>query len=94
LVEREEIVNTKKDSLNSFVFGSQLFDSPTLNFEPTEISHPRIIFWSLMNCKLAFRSTGNYKANRIMEGSVVIQYVGEISLSGISSERATKNKSG
>jgi hypothetical protein len=33
--KQEEIVNTKnKDSLNSLVFGSQLFDNPTLNFEP------------------------------------------------------------
>src|SRR3970040_294462 len=32
---REVIVNTKiKDSLNSLVFGSELFDNPTLNFEP------------------------------------------------------------
>jgi hypothetical protein len=32
--KQEEIINTKiKDSLNSLVFGSQLFD-PTLNFEP------------------------------------------------------------
>jgi hypothetical protein len=33
--KQEEIINTKiKDSLNSLVFGSQLFDNPTLNFEP------------------------------------------------------------
>ncbi len=33
--KQEKIVNKKvKDSLNSLVFGSELFDNPTLNFEP------------------------------------------------------------
>jgi hypothetical protein len=32
--KQEEIVNKIKDSLNSLVFGSQLFDNPPLNFEP------------------------------------------------------------
>ncbi len=33
--KQEKIVNRKvKDSLNSLVFGSELFDNPTLNFEP------------------------------------------------------------
>ena len=33
--KQEKIVNKKvKDSLNALVFGSELFDNPTLNFEP------------------------------------------------------------
>ncbi|MET0946564.1 MAG: sugar transporter, partial [Flavobacterium sp.] len=33
--EQENIVNNKvKDSSNALIFGSELFDNPTLNFEP------------------------------------------------------------
>ena len=33
--KQEKIINKKvKDSLNALVFGSELFDNPTLNFEP------------------------------------------------------------
>jgi len=33
--KQEKIVNNKiKDSINSLIFGSQLFDNPELNFEP------------------------------------------------------------
>jgi hypothetical protein len=34
--EKEEIINTKnkEDNLNPLIFGSELFDNPTLNFRP------------------------------------------------------------
>lgn len=90
-----EIINTKvKDSLNSLVFGSELFDNPTLNFEPNlKLATPmNYILGPGDELQVSVYGVQEYNASIpvSVEGKVSIQYVGEISVSGMSIEAATQ----
>jgi protein involved in polysaccharide export with SLBB domain len=90
----EKIINKKvKDSLNALVFGSELFDNPTLNFEPNlKLATPvnyvlgpgdelQISVYGIQEFSDAVPVT--------VEGKVNIQYVGQIAVSGMTIEAAT-----
>ena len=91
---QEPIVNTKtKDESNVLVFGSELFDNPTLNFEPNlKLATPvnyvlgpgdelQISVYGIQEFSDAVPVT--------VEGKVNIQYVGQIAVSGMTIEAAT-----
>jgi protein involved in polysaccharide export with SLBB domain len=93
--KQEEIINTKnKDNLNPLIFGSELFDNPTLNFEPNlKLATPvNYILGPGDELQVSVYGAQEYNASIpvSVEGKVSIQYVGEISVSGISIEAATK----
>jgi protein involved in polysaccharide export with SLBB domain len=92
--KQEPIENKKvKDTLNSLVFGSELFDNPTLNFEPNlKLATPvnyvlgpgdelQISVYGIQEFSDAVPVT--------VEGKVNIQYVGQIAVSGMTIEAAT-----
>ncbi|SDW69968.1 SLBB domain-containing protein [Flavobacterium degerlachei] len=92
---QEKIVNTKvKDSLNSLVFGSELFDNPTLNFEPDlKLATPmNYILGPGDELQVSVYGVQEYNANIpvSVEGKVSIQYVGQIAVAGMSIEAATQ----
>jgi protein involved in polysaccharide export with SLBB domain len=93
--KQEKIINTKiKDSLNSLVFGSELFDNPTLNFEPNlKLATPmNYILGPGDELQVSLSGVQEYNASIpvSVEGKVSIQYVGQIYVSGISIEAAMK----
>lgn len=97
--KQEEIVNTKiKDSLNSLVFGSELFDNPTLNFEPNlKLATPmNYILGPGDELQVSVYGVQEYNASIpvSVEGKVTIQYIGQISVSGMSIEAATQKIKG
>ena len=92
--KQEPVVNKKvKDTLNALVFGSELFDTPTLNFEPNlKLATPvnyilgpgdelQISVYGIQEFSDAVPVT--------VEGKVTIQYVGQIAVSGMTIEAAT-----
>nr|WP_315198934.1 SLBB domain-containing protein [uncultured Flavobacterium sp.] len=97
--KQEKIENKKvKDSLNSLVFGSELFDNPTLNFQPNlKLATP-------VNYVLGPGDELQVSVNGVqefddsvpvtVEGKVNIQYVGQISVSGMTIEAATQKIKG
>ncbi|HEY4616948.1 MAG TPA: SLBB domain-containing protein, partial [Flavobacterium sp.] len=96
---QEEIVNAKvKDGKNSLVFGSELFDNPTLNFEPNlKLATPmNYILGPGDELQVSLYGVQEYNASIpvSVEGKVSIQYVGEISVSGMSIEAATQKIKG
>ena len=96
---QEEIVNAKvKDGKNSLVFGSELFDNPTLNFEPNlKLATPmNYILGPGDELQVSLYGVQEYNASIpvSVEGKVSIQYVGEISVSGMSIEAATQKVKG
>lgn len=93
--KQEKIVNTKvKDSVNALIFGSQLFDNPTLNFEPDlKLATPvNYILGPGDELQISVYGVQEFSATAAvsLEGKVSIQYVGEISVSGMSIEAATQ----
>ncbi|MNQ61232.1 Polysialic acid transport protein KpsD precursor [compost metagenome] len=93
--KQEEIVNVKvKDSLNAFVFGSELFDNPTLNFEPNlKLATPvNYVLGPGDELQVSVYGVQEFSANVPVnvEGKVTIQYVGQISVSGMTIEAATQ----
>jgi protein involved in polysaccharide export with SLBB domain len=93
--KQEEIVNVKvKDSLNALVFGSELFDNPTLNFEPNlKLATPvNYVLGPGDELQVSVYGVQEFSANVpvSVEGKVTIQYVGQISVSGLTIEAATK----
>ena len=91
---QEPIINTKvKDEENALVYGSELFDNPTLNFEPNlKLATPvnyvlgpgdelQISVYGIQEFSDAVPVT--------VEGKVNIQYVGQIAVSGMTIEAAT-----
>ncbi|MFT5251036.1 MAG: protein involved in polysaccharide export with SLBB domain [Flavobacteriales bacterium] len=96
---QEKIVNAKiKDDGNSLVFGSELFDNPTLNFEPNlKLATPvNYILGPGDELQVSVYGVQEYNASISVsvEGKVSIQYVGEISVSGMSIEAATQKIKG
>jgi protein involved in polysaccharide export with SLBB domain len=93
--KQEKIVNTKvKDSINSLIFGSELFDNPTLNFEPNlKLATPvNYVLGPGDELQVSVYGIQEFNANVpvSMEGKVTIQYVGQIPVSGMSIEAATQ----
>jgi protein involved in polysaccharide export with SLBB domain len=92
--KQEKIVNKKvKDSLNSLVFGSELFDNPTLNFEPNLKLATPVNYILGPGDELQISVFGIQEFSDAVpvtvEGKVNIQYVGQIPVSGMTIEAAT-----
>lgn len=93
--KQEKIKNEKiKDSLNALIFGSELFDNPTLNFEPDlNLATPmNYVLGPGDELQISVYGVQEYNANIpvSVEGKVSIDYVGQISVSGMSIEAATQ----
>ena len=89
------ITNAKvKDSANAIVFGSELFDNPTLNFEP-DLKLATPMNYTLGpgdELQVSVYGVQEYNASIpvSVEGKITIEYVGQISVSGMSVEAATQ----
>src|SRR5215217_7657039 len=93
--KQEKVTNTKvKDSLNAQIFGSELFDNPTLNFEPDlKLATPmNYILGPGDELQVSVYGVQEYNESIpvSVEGKITIQYVGQIAVSGISIEAATQ----
>ena len=93
--KQEKIVNNKvKDSLNSRIFGSELFDNPTLNFEPDlKLATPvNYVLGPGDELQVSVYGVQEFSATVpvSLEGKVTIQYVGQIPVSGMTIEAATQ----
>ena len=93
--KQEKVVNKKvKDSLNSLVFGSELFDNPDLNFEPDlKLATPmNYILGPGDELQISVYGVQEFNASIPVttEGRVNIQYVGQIPVSGMTIEAATQ----
>ena len=92
--QQDKIVNKKvKDTLNSLVFGSELFDNPTLNFEPSSKLATPVNYILGPGDELQVSVYGVQEFNASLpvtvEGKINIQYVGQIPVSGMTIEAAT-----
>lgn len=93
--KQEKIKNEKvKDSVNALIFGSELFDNPTLNFEPDlKLATPmNYILGPGDELQVSVYGVQEYNASIpvSVEGKVTIDYVGQIAVSGMSIEAATQ----
>lgn len=93
--KQEKIVNSKeKDLGNSLVFGSELFDNPTLNFEPNlKLATPvNYILGPGDEVQVSVYGVQVYNATVpvTVDGRVDIQYVGQIAVLGLTIEAATQ----
>ena len=93
--KQEKIVNKKiKDSINALIFGSELFDNPTLDFGPNlNMATPvNYILGPGDELQVSVYGVQDFNASIpvTVEGKVNIQYVGQISVSGMSIEAATQ----
>lgn len=93
--KQDKIVNKKvKDTLNSLVFGSELFDTPTLNFEPSsKLATPiNYVLGPGDELQISVYGVQEYNASVpvTVEGKVNIQNVGQIPVSGMTIEAATQ----
>lgn len=99
LRKQEKIENKKvKDSLNSLVFGSELFDNPTLNFQPNlKLATPvNYVLGPGDELQVSVNGVQEFNDNVpvSVEGKVNIQYVGQIAVSGMTIEAATQKIKG
>nr|WP_315152553.1 SLBB domain-containing protein [uncultured Flavobacterium sp.] len=95
LREQETYTNKKvKDTLNALVFGSELFDNPTLNFEPDLKLATPVNYVLGPGDELQVSVYGIQEFNASIpvsvEGKISIQYVGQIVVSGLTIEAATQ----
>ena len=93
--KQEKISNIKvKDTLNALIFGSELFDTPTLNFEPNlKLATPvNYVLGPGDELQVSVYGVQEFTASVpvTMEGKVNIQYVGQIAVSGMTIEAATQ----
>jgi protein involved in polysaccharide export with SLBB domain len=93
--KQEKVVNLKvKDSLNSLIFGSELFDNPTLNFEPNlGLATPvNYVLGPRDELQVSVYGVQEYNASLVVseEGKLSIQYVGQLAVSGMTIEAATQ----
>ena len=93
--KQDKIVNKKvKDTLNALVYGSELFDNPTLNFEPNlKLATPmNYILGPGDELQVSVYGVQEFNASIpvTVEGKVNIQYVGQIPVSGMTIEAATQ----
>ncbi len=97
--KQDKIVNRKvKDTLNSLVFGSELFDNPELNFEPNlKLATPvNYILGPGDELQISVYGVQEFSSTVpvTIEGKVNLQYVGQISVSGMTIEAATQKIKG
>ena len=97
--KQDKIENKKvKDTLNALVFGSELFDTPTLNFEPdTKLATPvNYVLGPGDELQISVYGVQEYNATVpvTVEGKISIQNVGQISVSGMTIEAATQKIKG
>lgn len=97
--KQEKIENKKvKDTLNSLVFGSDLFDNPNLNFEPNlKLATPfNYVLGPGDELQISVYGVQEYSGTVpvTVEGNVNIQYVGQIPVSGMTIEAATQKIKG
>lgn len=96
LREQEKIENKKKvkDSINNLVFGSDLFDKPILNFEPNlKMATPlNYILGPGDELQVSVYGVQEFSATVpvTVEGKVIIKYVGQLSVIGLTVEAATQ----
>ncbi|KIB00060.1 sugar transporter [Flavobacterium sp. KMS] len=93
--KQQEVVNNKiKDSVNALIFGSELFDNPTLNFEPDlKLATPmNYILGPGDELQISVYGVQEFDDNIpvSVEGKITIQYVGQIAVSGMTIEAATQ----
>ncbi|MFV8366709.1 SLBB domain-containing protein [Flavobacterium sp. XS1P27] len=93
--KQDKIVNNKlKDTANALIFGSELFDNPTLNFEPNlKLATPvNYILGPGDELQVSVYGVQEFNASIpvSIEGKVTIQYVGQIPVSGMTIEAATQ----
>jgi protein involved in polysaccharide export with SLBB domain len=93
--KQEKIVNTKvKDSINALIFGSQLFDNPTLNFEPNlKLATPvNYILGPGDELQVSIYGIQQFSSSIAvsLDGRVSLENVGQISVSGMTIEAATQ----
>ena len=92
--KQEKISNVKaKDTLNALIFGSELFDNPTLNFEPNLKMATPVNYILGPGDELQVSVFGVQEFNATVpvtaEGKINIQFVGQIAVSGMTIEAAT-----
>ncbi len=93
--KQDQINNEKsKDTENAIIFGSELFDNPTLNFEPDlKIATPvNYLLGPGDELQVSVYGVQEFNASIpvSVEGRISIQYVGQISVSGMTVEAATQ----
>lgn len=93
--KQEKIKNEKiKDSLNALIFGSELFDKPTLNFEPDLKMATPVNYVLGPGDKLEISIYGIQQFDDTVpvnfEGKITIQNVGQIAVAGMSIEAASQ----
>lgn len=93
--KQEGIKNVKvKDSANALIFGSELFDNPTLNFEPDLKMATPMNYVLGPGDELQVTIYGVQEYNGTLpvsvEGKISIEYVGQIAVSGMTIEAATQ----
>ncbi|WP_316632827.1 SLBB domain-containing protein [uncultured Flavobacterium sp.] len=93
--KQEKIKNEKvKDSLNALIFGSELFDNPTLNFEPDLKMATPVNYVLGPSDKLEVSVYGVQQFDDTVpvnfEGKITIQNVGQIAVAGMSIEAASQ----
>jgi protein involved in polysaccharide export with SLBB domain len=93
--KQEKINNEKvKDTANALIFGSELFDNPTLNFEPDlKLATPmNYVLGPGDELQVSVYGVQEYNSNVpvSVEGKITIDYVGQIAVSGMSIEAATQ----
>jgi protein involved in polysaccharide export with SLBB domain len=98
-LKQEKFKNKKfKDTLNLLVFGSELFDNPTLNFEPNlKLATPvNYILGPADELQISVFGVQVFedKITVSREGVVSIQNVGNIQVSGLTIEAATQKIKG
>jgi len=93
--KQEKIKNEKiKDSINALIFGSELFDNPTLNFEPDLKMATPVNYVLGPGDKLEVSVYGVQQFDDTVpvnfEGKITIENVGQISVAGMSIEAASQ----
>ena len=93
--KQDNIVNPKiKDSVNSLIFGSELFDNPSLNFEPNlKLATPvNYTLGPADELQISLFGVQEFNASIPVtaEGKISVQYVGDILVSGMTIEAATQ----
>nr|WP_199000379.1 SLBB domain-containing protein [Flavobacterium sp. ASV13] len=93
--KQDKVKNEKiKDSVNALIFGSELFDNPILNFEPDlNLATPiNYVLGPGDELQVSVYGIQEYNASIpvSVEGKISIDYVGQISVSGMSIEAASQ----
>ena len=93
----QEVVENSKSkntNLNTEIFGSELFDNPTLNFEPNlKLATPvNYILGPGDELQISVYGVQEFNASLpvSVEGKITIQYVGQIPVAGMTIEAATQ----